>query len=122
MTISSLESETRYLINPSSVDFYPIQGSIEDHSSNLPLVVSKCRKIVDNLRYMIGMEAMYAAQAVDLREGGYVRLGKATQKLYDAVREAVPALHDNRDIYGDILKMYELISSEKPADIADSAL
>lgn len=122
VTISSLESETRYLLNPSSVDFYPIQGSIEDHSSNLPLVVSKCRKIVDNLRYMIGMEAMYAAQAVDLREGGYVRLGKATQKLYDAVREAVPALHDNRDIYADILKMYDLISSEKPAEIADSVL
>ena len=119
VTSSSLEAETRYMINPSSVDFYPMQGSIEDHASNLPLVVSKCRKIVDNLRYMIGMEAMYAAQAVDLREGGYVRLGAATQKLYDAVREVVPPLHDNRDIYSDIQKMYELMLSEEPADIAD---
>lgn len=120
VTSSALEAETRYLINPSSIDFYPMQGSIEDHASNLPLVVSKCRKIVDNMRYMVGMEAMYAAQAVDLREGGYVRLGKATQKMYDAVREAVPALHDNRNIYKDIQKMYELICSEKPAEIADS--
>lgn len=122
VTSSSLEAENRYLINPSSIDFYPMQGSIEDHASNLPLVVSKCRKIVDNMRYMVGMEAMYAAQAVDLREGGYVRLGKATQKMYDAVREEVPALHDNRNIYKDIQKMYKLIRSEKPAEIADSVL
>ena len=122
VTSSALEAETRYLINPSSVDFYPMQGSIEDHASNLPLAVSKCRKVVDNLRYMVGMEAMYAAQAIDLREGGYVRLGKATQKMYDAVRGEVPELHDNRDIYKDILKMYELIRSERPAEIADTVL
>jgi histidine ammonia-lyase len=122
VTTSALEAETRYLINPSSIDFYPMQGSIEDHASNLPLVVSKCRKIVDNLRYMIGMEAMYAAQAIDLREGGYVKLGKATQPMYDMVREAVPALHDNRDIYSDIQKMYEMMRSEEPMKIVDSVL
>ena len=63
------------------------RGSIEDHASNLPLAVTKCRQMVDNLRYLVGMEALFASQAVDLRKsdgnGDYVHLGKGTQKAYD---------------------------------------
>ena len=116
-TVSSLDAENRYLINPSSVEFYPMHGSIEDHASNLPLAVSKCLQIVDNIRYLIGIEAMYAAQAIDLREGGYVHLGKGTQKAYDEIRAVVAELNDNRDIHGDILKMYKLVKNDSLADI-----
>ena len=38
----------------------PCRGSIEDHASNLPLAVTKCRQMVDNLRYLVGMEALFA--------------------------------------------------------------
>lgn len=110
-TISTLDAENRYLINPSSVEFYPMQGSIEDHASNLPLAVSKCMQIVDNLRYLIGMEGMFAAQAIDLREGGYVHLGRGTQIAYDAIREVIPTMVDNRNIYQDIQNAYALIRS-----------
>lgn len=112
--ISTIDAENRYLITPSSVDFYPMQGSIEDHASNLPMAVTKCLQIVDNLRYLVGMEALYAAQAIDLREdGGYVRLGRYTQHAYDAVRTVVPELIENRSVFSDIQSAYELVRSEK---------
>ena len=90
-----------------------MQGTIEDHASNLPLAVTKCRQLVDNLRYMVGIEAMHAAQAIDLRDGGYVHLGRGTQIAYDAIRAVVPELVENRSIFNDIQALYELIRSEK---------
>ena len=110
-TYSAIDAENRSLINPSSVDFYHMQGGIEDHASNLPLVASKGLQIVDNLRYLVGMEAMNAAQAVDLREN--IHLGKYTQIAYDTIREAIPTLAADRNVYDDIKHSYELICSEK---------
>lgn len=110
-TYSTIDAENRSLINPSSVDFYHMQGGIEDHASNLPLVVSKGLQLVDNLKYLVGMEALYAAQAVDLR--GDIRLGKYTQIAYDTIRETIPELVDNRSIFDDIRLARELICSEK---------
>lgn len=116
-TVSSLDAENRYLINPSSVDFYPMQGSIEDRGSNLPLAVTKCLQVLDNIRYLVAIEAMYAAQAIDLREGGYVHLGKGTQIAYDEIRKVIAEIKDNRDIYGDIQKMYKFIKSDRLAAV-----
>lgn len=110
-TLSALDAENRSLINPSSVDFYPMQGTIEDHASNLPLAVSKGRKLVDNLRYLVGFEALYAAQAVDLRERP--KLGKYTQRAYEAIRAAIPELKEDRPIAWDIKNSYDLICSGK---------
>lgn len=112
-TISSLDAENRYLLNPSSVEFYPMQGSIEDHASNLPMAVTKCRQIVDNLRYLVGMEALYAAQAVDLRKnGGYLHLGKYTQRAYETIRAHIPTCSGERNTFDDIQEAYELVRSD----------
>lgn len=115
--LSCLDAENRYLTTPSSVDFYPMQGSIEDHASNLPLAVTKCRQMVDNLRYLVGMEALFASQAVDLRKsdgnGDYVHLGKGTQKAYDVLRAVVPEMKSNCSVYDDINKAYQLVLEEK---------
>ena len=66
-------------------------------------------RLVDNLRYLVGMEALYAAQAVDLRDN--IHLGKCTQIAYDVIREKIPTLDEPRSISGDILKAYDLIRS-----------
>ncbi len=110
-TYSSIDAENRSLINPSSVDFYHMQGGIEDHASNLPLVVSKGLQLVDNLKYLVGMEALYAAQAVDLRDN--IRLGKYTRVAYETIRATIPELTGNRNVFEDIRLAYELICSEE---------
>ena len=51
-------------------------------------------RIVDNLRYMLGMELMHAAQAVEMRRDqradNLLKLGKVTGPLKDAYRKTVP--------------------------------
>lgn len=102
-----LDAENRMLANPSSMDFMAVAGSIEDHASNLPLAASKALKIVDNLRYMLGIEAMHGAQAVDLR--GEPTMGKVTGTVYEALRREVPYLDKDRNLSIDIEKAYRFI-------------
>lgn len=115
-TFSALEAEIRHLSNPASTDYLALSGEIEDHATNAPLVVGKTAKIVDNLRYMLGMEAYHAAQAIDLR--GMAPLGAATAEAYAAVRSVVPFLNQDRVISADIVKGYDLMASGRLSDIA----
>lgn len=41
----ALDAENRMFANPSSIDFLPLAGNIEDHSTNAPLVVDKVNNI-----------------------------------------------------------------------------
>lgn len=106
---TALDTENRLLANPVSMDYIAVAGSIEDHASNLPLVCSKCLKLLDNLRYMIGIEAMHAAQAIDLRS--HPTLGAGTDKVYRALRDRIPFLSCDRNLSIDIEKAYQLIKS-----------
>ena len=106
-TFTSLDAENRMLANPSSMDFMAVAGNIEDHASNLPLAASKVLQILDNLRYMMGIELIHAAQAVDLR--GRPALGRVTGPVFDAFRKEVPFLDADRNLSIDIEKAYHFI-------------
>ena len=106
-----LDAENRMLANPSSMDFIAVAGSIEDHASNLPLAADKALKIVDNLRYMLGIEAMHAAQAIDLR--GHIKLGRVTEAVFAALRETIPFLSHDRNLSIDIEKAYRFLADGK---------
>ena len=110
-TFTSLDSENRALANPSSMDFFALSGYIEDHASNAVLILEKSFKIVDNLRYILGMELMHAAQAVDLR--GNYKLGKCTGKAFEEYRKIVPFLDKDRKLSVDIQASYEAVKSNK---------
>ena len=106
-TFTALDAENRSLANPSSMDHMPVAGNIEDHASNLPLAVDKCLKMVDNLRYILGIEAMHGAQATDLR--GDIALGCKTRKLKETLRREIPFLDRDRNLSRDIALAYDMI-------------
>ena len=108
-TFTSLDTEIRMLANPSSMDYFSVAGNIEDHANNSPLVVEKLNRIADNLKYIIGIELMHAAQAIDLRKEK--ELGRVTRKAYTLIRDHVPFLEKDRCLTVDIRKMYDLIQS-----------
>lgn len=108
-TFTSLDAEIRHLSNPATADFFSVAGDIEDHASNAPFVVQKTRKIVDNLRYILGIEWMHAAQAVDLRTD--IALGRVTKELHSLLRSRVPFYDKDRNLTVDIKKAYDLIKS-----------
>ena len=116
---TALDAEIRHLANPVSMDFYAVAGNIEDHCSNTPYVVQKTRKIVDNLYYILGIEAIHAAQACDLRQEKEFKLGVAGQAVHQKIREVIPFLDKDRNLTNDIAKAYELLKSGVLLDVAD---
>ena len=117
-TYGNLDAENRHLAMPSSMDFLPLEGGIEDRGTNLPLAAQKVRKMVDNIRWLVGMEALYAAQAIDLRmQKREIALGEVTGPAYRAFREAVPFLGEDRNQHLDMQHAYDFVMSGKLMEI-----
>ncbi|BBI35334.1 HAL/PAL/TAL family ammonia-lyase [Cohnella abietis] len=106
-TFTSIDAEIRHLAIPVSPDSYSISGDMEDHSSHAPFVVRKTGEILDRLYFILGMEAMNAAQAIDLRNE--TQLGQGTLTAYKGIRSKVSFLSVDRPLTGDIAMMAELL-------------
>ncbi|MDO5422622.1 MAG: histidine ammonia-lyase [Eubacteriales bacterium] len=99
-TAAALVSENKVLAHPASVDSIPSSANQEDHVSMGTIAARKAREIMENVRRVLAMELMCACQAIDLR--GDKGLGMGTAKAYEAVREKVERLGDDRPLYPDI--------------------
>lgn len=107
---ASLDTENRMYANPSSMDYIALAGNIEDRANNGPIIADKMLKIVDNLKYMYGIELMHACQAIDLREVSN-KLGKGSSEVYKEFRKVVSFLEEDRNLSLDIEASYEFIKS-----------
>ena len=109
----ALDAENRALSQPVSADAATAAGGIEDVASNAPLVVDHIGRLVDNLYYIVGMELMHAAQAVDLRRRAMpsLALGRESSRLLMAYRAVVPFLEQDRPLTDDIRKSREFLKS-----------
>ncbi len=108
-TFMGLFTEISNMINPASLAGLPVAGDIEDVETNATFVVQKTRKIIDTLRYILGIEMLHAAQAFDLREGK--KFSIHTKKAYDIVRKTIPFYDYDRNLTIDINKAYDVIKS-----------
>ncbi|UQZ88958.1 aromatic amino acid lyase [Deltaproteobacteria bacterium Smac51] len=110
---TSLDTEIRHLSNPSSADFMPLAGSIEDHANNFTHVVQRVRKIADNLKYIFSLELMHACQAITLRlqREPELRLSRPVRGAYDHYRQFIPWYDRDRPISPDIEKGYQLLKN-----------
>ena len=91
-TAAALCSENKTLAHPDSVDSIPSSGNVEDHVSMGANAALHCKQIIENVRTIIAIELMSAAQAVEfrLRENPSLSLGQGTHKAYQKIREVVP--------------------------------
>lgn len=99
-TAAALVSENKVLSHPASVDSISVSADQEDHVSMGPIAVRKCTEILKNVRTVLAIEMMSAAQAFEFHEGR--RPGKGTAVAYDLIREKVPPLENDRVLYPDI--------------------
>ena len=97
---ASLVSECKTLAHPASVDSIPSSAGQEDHVSMGMTSARHARDIATNAELVVAMEAMAAAQALDLRSP--LTPGPATRAARDAIREAVPFLDADRELRPDI--------------------
>jgi len=118
-TAASLVSENKTLSHPGCVDSIPTSANKEDHVSMSPICARKCRDIVKNTEYVIAIELLCAAQAMDLFTN--LRPGEGTMVAYKIIRDSIPHLDKDRILSKDIDKMTEiLISGEILAEVENA--
>jgi histidine ammonia-lyase len=119
-TAAALVSENKVLSHPASVDSISVSADQEDHVSMGPIAVRKCGEILRNVRAVLAIEMMCAAQAFDFHKGK--RPGKGTAIAYDLIRSKVPFLKDDRVLYPDIEAIRQLIESNTILDAVENEI
>ena len=93
-TAAALHAQVRLHAAPAALDAFPVSDGAEDHAPQTPLALRKLGESLRALRHLVAIEAMVAAQAVDLRQAG--ALGAGTRLVHEALRAVVPPLADDR--------------------------
>lgn len=96
---ASLVSENKTLAHPASVDSIPSSANQEDHVSMGTIGARKAAQIINNAYYVLAIELLCAAQAIDFRDPNL--LGKGTQWVYTRCRKHVAQVGDDRVLSND---------------------
>jgi histidine ammonia-lyase len=100
VTAASLASECKVLSHPASVDTIPTDGNKEDVVPMAMGAAWKLRRIVTNVRHVMAIELMCAAQGLDYRAP--LRAGRGAARGHALVRELVEPLGQDRVLSTDI--------------------
>jgi len=113
VTAAALVSENKVLAHPASVDSITTSGNKEDYVSMGMTAALKLKRVVENTRNVVAIEAMAAAQALDFLAP--LKTSKRGQAAYDAIRTVSPPMNEDRVMYGDFARIAEAIASGKVA-------
>ena len=119
-TAAALVSENKVLSHPASVDSISVSADQEDHVSMGPIAVRKCTEILKNVRTVLAIEMMSAAQAFEFHDGR--RPGRGTGAAYDLIRSKVPRLVDDRVLWPDIEEIRKLVESNAIVDAVEKEI
>jgi histidine ammonia-lyase len=116
VTAVDLLAEMRVLAHPASVDSVPTSANQEDHVSMGLACARKLRRSVECLEYVLGIELLCAAQAVeDLKP---LRPGKGVEKAFNLIREKIPPLTRDRVLAEDMEQAASMVRSGAFSHIA----
>jgi histidine ammonia-lyase len=116
VTAASLASECKVLAHPASVDTIPTDGNKEDVVPMAMAAAWKLRRVVRNVRYVLAIELMCAAQGIDYRAP--LRPGRGAARAHAAVRALVPPLEGDRVLSGDIERLAQAIQNDEISPLA----
>lgn len=106
-TVSYLLAEVRHLCNPCSMDVESLSEDQEDRGCNTPMVMDQLGRIAQRLEALLAIEAIHAAQGMDLRGARY---GVGSSAALERLRREVAFLDVDRDLSCDILSAQALIA------------
>jgi histidine ammonia-lyase len=108
-TAASLVSENKVLAHPASVDSIPTSANQEDHVSMGTTAARQARMILENARWVIAIEVLNAAQALDFHKP--LMPGPGVDAASRALRSVVPPLERDRVMTADLEAARELVVS-----------
>ena len=109
-TTAALVAAIRRGANPASLDTLPVSESVEDHAPMTLAAVEKLAELLEPLRYLVAIEQVVAAQAIDLRGLARDMLGSGLRDAYDALRAAVAFLDEDRPLGPDVDRVAEMLA------------
>ena len=99
------------LSHPASVDTIPTDGNKEDVVPMAMAAAWKLRRVVRNVRYVLAVELMCAAQGIDFRKP--LRPGRGVARAHEAVRQLVGPLERDRPLSADIERLALAIANDE---------
>ncbi|HET7586039.1 MAG TPA: histidine ammonia-lyase [Gemmatimonadaceae bacterium] len=108
VTAAALASECKLLAHPASVDTIPTDGSKEDVVPMAMGAAWKLRRVVQNVRTVLAIELLCAAQGVDYRAP--LAPGAGVRAAHDAVRALVAPYERDRPMHDDIARLGDAIA------------
>ncbi len=107
VTAAALVSENKIYCHPASVDSIPSSAGREDHVSMGATAALKFAHVQDQVRTVLSIELLAAAQGIDLR--GPHRPGKRLRAVHSLIRKHVSVLVRDRVLYQDFEIIRKLI-------------
>lgn len=119
VTAAALASENKVLAHPASVDSITTSGNKEDYVSMGMTAANKLKRVVENTRNVLAIEAMAAAQALDfyLHAEKPLKSSKRGQAAHAAIRSVCATMSTDRVMYHDFARLADLIASGRLAEI-----
>lgn len=105
-TAASIVSQNKQLCAPASVDTIDSSNGQEDHVSMGANAATKAHRVLENLKQVVAIEAMTAAQAADFREG------KSSPKLEEwrsSFRKDIPFIEQDEVMYLHLQKAKQIL-------------
>jgi histidine ammonia-lyase len=76
------------------------------------IAARKAKQIVENVKKVIAIEFLAAAQAIDIKDQKD-NLSSTNRFIYDKIREKVTFMEKDRIIHNDIIEMEKLLNDDK---------
>jgi histidine ammonia-lyase len=114
VTAAALVSENKVLAHPASADSITTSGNKEDFVSMGMTAAIKLKRVVENTRNAMSIEAMAAAQALDFLAP--LKTSRRLQSAHAAIRTVCATMDKDRVMYHDFVRIAEMIASGKIAE------
>jgi histidine ammonia-lyase len=102
-TAAAIVSQNKQLCTPASVDSIVSSNGQEDHVSMGANAATKCARVVDNVRQVLAIELLNAAQALDLRiEQEQLQSSERIMQVHRDFRSKVTFYEQDREMYPDL--------------------
>ncbi len=117
---AALVSENKVYAHPASVDSIPTSANQEDHVSMGSIGALKLPQVLRNVRSVLAIEALCAAQALDFKADEGLQASKASTAVHDRIRQDVPRLDHDRILADDVKVLEGLIKFGGLRDVIDA--
>ena len=112
VTAAALVAENKVMCHPASIDSIPTSADKEDHVSMGMGAALKLRTVVANVRRVLAIELVAAAQGIDLLRP--LRSSERLEEAYRLIRERITFREDDREMAADLERGIALVDELDP--------